>query len=88
MAHAHRNDILKKMDDANSRWDRHYKWLRRGILPEEITVRLIGVFPVWARESPSRKPHPRNQAPSPKMAFFVSRGLSTKPRFTPANAKV
>jgi hypothetical protein len=25
MAHAHRNDILKKMDDANSRWDRHYK---------------------------------------------------------------
>jgi hypothetical protein len=24
-AHAHRDDLLKKMDDANSRWDRHYK---------------------------------------------------------------
>jgi hypothetical protein len=33
------NDLLKKMDDANSRWDRHYKQLRQGILSEEIIVR-------------------------------------------------
>jgi hypothetical protein len=25
--HARCNDLLKKMDDANSRWDRHYKQL-------------------------------------------------------------
>jgi uncharacterized membrane protein len=27
MNHACCNDLLKKMDDANSRWDRHYKQL-------------------------------------------------------------
>jgi hypothetical protein len=38
MDHARPNDLLKKMDDANSRWDRHYKHLQQGILLEEITV--------------------------------------------------
>jgi hypothetical protein len=33
------NDLLKKMDDANSRWNRHYKQLRQGILLEERIVR-------------------------------------------------
>jgi hypothetical protein len=38
--HACCNDLLKKMDDANSRWDRHYnKQLQHGILSEEIMVR-------------------------------------------------
>ena len=36
--HACCNDLLKKMDDTNSRWDRHYKQLRQGILSEEIIV--------------------------------------------------
>jgi hypothetical protein len=38
MNHACCNYLLK-MDDANSRWDRHYKQLRQGILSEEIIVR-------------------------------------------------
>jgi hypothetical protein len=40
----------------------------------------VVVFPVWARESPSRKPHPRNQAPSPKTSFLQA-------WLAPANAK-
>jgi hypothetical protein len=39
--HARRNDLLKKMDDANSRWDRQYKRLRQEILSEEITPALV-----------------------------------------------
>jgi hypothetical protein len=36
--HACCNDLLKKKDDANSRWDRHCMQLRQGILSEEVTV--------------------------------------------------
>jgi hypothetical protein len=35
---AHWNDLLKKMDDAKSRWDRCYKQLQQGSLLEEIIV--------------------------------------------------
>jgi hypothetical protein len=39
--HARRNHLLKKMDDANSRWGRQYKRLRQGILSEEKTPALV-----------------------------------------------
>jgi hypothetical protein len=39
--HAHHKDLLKKMDDANSRWNRHYKRLLEVLLPEDTTPALV-----------------------------------------------
>jgi hypothetical protein len=61
--HACCNDLLKKIDDANSRWDRHYKSLRQGIVSEEIRVRQV-VLQVWARECPSSN---RSQEIKPRL---------------------